>query len=404
MSKVVVVLGPGRSGTSLMMRLLHEAGVQLSPTLKPADDNNPTGYWEDADILQLHAEALRGRQSRGFLPFREASASIVQAEKLKQGIREVVQGRLRDAGGRLWGFKDPRVCFFLPTWNAVFEEFGIEPVFIHCFRSPAAFSASYLKAYSTHPDRRFSPWIYFWRTYYGLKHANLTGYIAHYEDWEDDFTGQMKGVADYCGLGLSEDRVAALRQIYQPRQLRSPGEQESVEPMVAEIYRQLRSCAGVLSPDSELRTFVERVDLLLLQFGPLFEGIYASLDDEAAMKAFLQEARQDAADLRSANANLLQRLDNKAQMEWAEAANEARRAKSKYEEALRNLETGRTSLGKSDPYREVGRRVMRGISRGPLQALVALVKAYRYRDILDKTRAPRSGGSGKNKPALRESN
>jgi regulator of replication initiation timing len=384
MSKVVVVLGPGRSGTSLMMQLLHAAGIQLPCRLKPADANNPMGTWEDAEILRLHRGTRSKNPWRGFLPLRDGPVAAGETERIRQGVRRIVQERVKLAGDRPWGFKDPRTCFFLPIWSEVFDEFGIEPIFIHCFRSPAAFAASYLEAYSTHADRHFSLWIYFWRTYYGLKHTNLTGYFAHYEDWDTDFAGQMKGVAAYCGLDLSEGRMAALRQVYRPKPRRSDDPQQAVEPVVADLYRQLRNCTGILPPESELKSFIERVDLLLLQFGSMFDAMYASLDEEGATKATLQEAREEAAELRVANANLLQRLDNKAQTEWAEAVNEARRARAKYEEA-RQAFASREQADDKDVHNRVGRKVARGIARSPFHALAALADVYTMREEIQKS-------------------
>jgi hypothetical protein len=393
MSKVVVVLGPGRSGTSVMMQLLNAAGVQTPYRLVPADVNNPTGAWEDLEILQLHEDARWGNPWRGFLPLRDEPMAAGERERIRQGVRRIVRERLRLAGDKPWGFKDPRTCFFLPIWNDAFDEFGIKPIFVHCLRSPSDFVASFARAYPKHPDHRFVSLIYFWRTYYGLKHTNLTGYVAHYESWETDFVGQIKGVTDYCGLDLPDDRVEALRQIYRSRRPRSDERQQVVEPMVAELYQQLRNSAGILSPNSELKSFIERTDQLLLQFAPIFDAMYASLDQDDVTRTLLQETRQDAADLRTANALLLQRLDNQAQIEWSEAANEARRARANYE--AKQADVAREQLDNKDIY-IIGRKVARGVSRGPFHALAALANVYTMRgDIQKNERRPASGAVGR---------
>ena len=51
---VVVVSGLPRSGTSMMMKMLAEGGLELvSDRLRSADDDNPNGYYELEPVKQL---------------------------------------------------------------------------------------------------------------------------------------------------------------------------------------------------------------------------------------------------------------------------------------------------------------------------------------------------------------
>lgn len=57
----VCVLGFGRSGTSLTMRLLHLLGVDIGPQedlLAPGEADNPRGYWEPGWMVGLNDEIL----------------------------------------------------------------------------------------------------------------------------------------------------------------------------------------------------------------------------------------------------------------------------------------------------------------------------------------------------------
>jgi hypothetical protein len=61
MSGPVCVLGFGRSGTSLTMRLLHLLGVEIGPQedlLAPGEADNPRGYWEPRWMGGLNDEIL----------------------------------------------------------------------------------------------------------------------------------------------------------------------------------------------------------------------------------------------------------------------------------------------------------------------------------------------------------
>jgi len=52
--EVIIVSGLPRSGTSLMMQILNEAGLQvLSDQVRPEDEYNPKGYWEYEAVKKL---------------------------------------------------------------------------------------------------------------------------------------------------------------------------------------------------------------------------------------------------------------------------------------------------------------------------------------------------------------
>jgi hypothetical protein len=119
-------------------------------------------------------------------------------------------------------------------------------------------------------------------------------------------------------------------------------------------------------------------------------------EQEDDMKALLEEARQEAASLRAANARLLQRLDNLEQAEWSDAVNEARRARGRFEEArqsFRSLERAKDR----EIHNIVGRKIARGIARGPFHALVALANVYAMRGEINKDAGSEADGTEGNK-------
>ena len=54
----VIVLGMHRSGTSAVAGALGVLGVNLGERLVQAQADNPKGYWEHADAVQLHERLL----------------------------------------------------------------------------------------------------------------------------------------------------------------------------------------------------------------------------------------------------------------------------------------------------------------------------------------------------------
>ena len=55
-TKLFVILGMHRSGTSVVSRGLKVLGVDLGNRLIVPDKFNPKGYWEDLDINQFNDE------------------------------------------------------------------------------------------------------------------------------------------------------------------------------------------------------------------------------------------------------------------------------------------------------------------------------------------------------------
>ncbi len=112
MSDQLIVAGFHRSGTSLVCRLLHRAGLFLGYDLMGAAFSNPYGHFEDTEVVKLHEQLLadNGRTwmvGEPFIP--------VIAESHWRGMERIIQRR--NAEHRLWAFKDPRVCSFMMVWK-----------------------------------------------------------------------------------------------------------------------------------------------------------------------------------------------------------------------------------------------------------------------------------------------
>src|SRR5665213_3543412 len=59
-STAIVVLGMHRSGTSALTGMLRHLGVVLGDNMMPPTTDNPRGYWEQADIVDLHQKTMAG--------------------------------------------------------------------------------------------------------------------------------------------------------------------------------------------------------------------------------------------------------------------------------------------------------------------------------------------------------
>lgn len=114
MSVQLVIAGFHRSGTSLLAQLLHRGGLFLGHDLIGAMPSNPYGHLEDLDFVGIHRdimedEGLTWHVTEPYVPY----ISPAHWEAMRDLVEE------RNLSHRLWGFKDPRVCFFLGAWKYI---------------------------------------------------------------------------------------------------------------------------------------------------------------------------------------------------------------------------------------------------------------------------------------------
>jgi hypothetical protein len=124
----LIVVGFHRSGTSLLTQLLHRAGLFVGDDLLGAMPSNPYGHFEDREVLELHREVMEDHgvgwqvdQPQLF------SLSPRHWSRMEQFVAK------REAAHRNWGFKEPRVCFFLGSWKYLLPDAR----FVIVYRDPA---------------------------------------------------------------------------------------------------------------------------------------------------------------------------------------------------------------------------------------------------------------------------
>lgn len=150
--KNVIILGSGRSGTSLSAGLLAKSGYFMGKNLIPGRDSNPKGFFESPDINAINEELLaQVIPSRpkiiGNWFFRDRPRTgqrWVAVVPLKPQFNPTAktQAKIKNLTSRSpYCFKDPRFSYTLPVWRPFLNK----TVFVVVFRNPAQTVNSVLK-------------------------------------------------------------------------------------------------------------------------------------------------------------------------------------------------------------------------------------------------------------------
>jgi len=146
-----LIMGSGRSGTSMVAGALSGAGYYMGENLMRPTPSNPKGYFESAEIEAINEELLapvaprrHGGLFRGFFRHRAGNYQRWLAQ-VPVGTRipcpDALAARMRLAVARQpFCLKDPRFCYTLPAWRPL-----PDTVFVCVFREPAATATSILK-------------------------------------------------------------------------------------------------------------------------------------------------------------------------------------------------------------------------------------------------------------------
>jgi hypothetical protein len=145
--KNAIVLGAGRSGTSLLAGLFQKAGYFSGENLWPGTVSNPLGYFEDVEVNKINEDLLdkvvpwRPRGVIGaVMPFHRDRPRYSQRwlASLPAGTVIPSDARLEtrmaaQTSRRPYLFKDPRFSYTLSNWRPFLAG---DTVFLCIFREP----------------------------------------------------------------------------------------------------------------------------------------------------------------------------------------------------------------------------------------------------------------------------
>ena len=145
-SKVFLIAGMHRSGTSALCAALSRCGVHFGEDLLDAIQGvNDEGFWEDSEVVATNDSLLASIDSSWY-SLRFAGEAIDWSAACFDEQRQEAQRILkRGFGGAPEGIKDPRFCLTLPFWLDILSDLNKQVQVVSISRSPLEIALSLQK-------------------------------------------------------------------------------------------------------------------------------------------------------------------------------------------------------------------------------------------------------------------
>lgn len=315
-SRVVVVAGSGRSGTSTIAGVLKLVGLRIPPPEVPGNRTNPRGFFEPRWAVDFHTRLLR-RASVVLTDSRpQAFADTERVGAEEKPVAEAA-GWLRDnlAEASELVVKDPRNSWFLPLWRSAAHDAGAEVAFLTMLRHPAEVVGSKDKYYKSvsagetprqAQTTRVASWLNVALFTEATTRDSRRTFVL-YNDLLDDWRAVLARVADELGLRAGRDLpdsiAAEVDDFVDPglRRVRTEWGDIDCPADVRELAEEVWQQLGVLARSGG---FDEAAQARLDQVRERYVAMYA--DAEALAQSSSENARRQGA--RHARRKVLQEV------------------------------------------------------------------------------------------------
>lgn len=168
-TKFYVIWGVHRSGTSLLAGAMTLFGATAGENVLQPDIYNPTGYFEDSDLMSLNSAMLAhlGMKWHSLSPVGIKETSRLEKDGFLDKARDYLRQRARARSSII--LKDPRMARLAPLWRKAFASLGITPASVVVWRDPVAVAESLqkraLNTVAWTPLRDFNHGLFLWLGY-----------------------------------------------------------------------------------------------------------------------------------------------------------------------------------------------------------------------------------------------
>jgi hypothetical protein len=201
--RLLLVVGIGRSGTSLLSGILGRLGFRVPQPEVLANDTNPRGFGEPRWVVDFHSRLMRARRVTVF-DSRPAAwtkmAEVAEDEGAFDELRSWLAVQLIGSDNVL--VKDPRIGWFLDLWLRSADDLGVQTSFVTMLRHPPEVVASARRWYGKWQTdaSRAAAWLNITLQTEAVTREAPRAFVR-YPDLLEDWAREIGRVAN--GLGLT---------------------------------------------------------------------------------------------------------------------------------------------------------------------------------------------------------
>ena len=277
--RLVLVVGVGRSGTSLLTGILGQLGLHIPVPEVVANDTNPRGFGEPRWVVDFHSrilKRLRVTVNDSRPAAWKSTADVALEEPVRAELTEWLGPEFAESGRVV--VKDPRTVWFLPLWQRVADDLGVATSFVTMLREPAEIIASAKKSYGTWQTdaSRAAAWL---NVMLETEHSTRGTQRAfvRYEDLLGDWEREIRRVGELTGdtalAGLSRSDFPAVDEFVDPTLHRNRigweehDVPERVRTLADDVWEQVQ---GLARPGGDASAARERLDVARAAFVTLY--------------------------------------------------------------------------------------------------------------------------------------
>lgn len=205
----ILITGAARSGTSLVAAIIHDAGASGGNIVMEGNQYNPTGYYENHDIISVVDKQIL--REAGFDPL--GQKGLPPANFDGKDIRESVFRIAASQGitpGEDWFFKDAKLLLIFRSYVESFPD----SKFVLVRRQKEAIVKSCMNAPFMHRREVDSDWLE-WVNHHielmdALKGSGAKVKEVWYEDLVKGNLGPMREIVEWLDLEYHVDFVSSI--------------------------------------------------------------------------------------------------------------------------------------------------------------------------------------------------
>ncbi len=291
MKPALLVIGPGRSGSSALTAVLALRGASLPATLLPPGHGNPQGHFEPQHLVELNDEILAAHGIGYWDPIAIPLAWFKGAEAGTYTSR-IAETIIAEYGSRpLPIIKDPRLCRVAPLYLAALRQLGLAPHAVIPLRHPAAAASSLSARDGTPPETAELLQIH--ELLGAERHsAALPRAWSRYDDLLSDWRSTTSGIAATLNLSWPippEEAAGPIRAFLTPS-LRHHTKGAPAGPLAEHLFAATAHGEATIRATFEAARFVlDEHDRLL---APWQSTLRARLEPHAVAQADERAARE----------------------------------------------------------------------------------------------------------------